>query len=379
MQLNQATWGTGPRYVIGVIVVALLCATSVQAQNRGKPKPTHADVRYGPHERNVIDFYQAESEEPTPVAVFIHGGGFRNGSKNGVKPQTVRELLDAGISVAGFNYRLVQHDPLPAAHHDCQRALQLLRSKATEWNIDKSRIGAFGGSAGAQLCMYLAFHDDMAKPDSDDTIERESTRLMCVATGGGQTTMDVEWWKKNIPGYETPHRDFYESLGADSQEKYLKTVAEISALSLISKDDPPIYMSYRMAPDTPVPTGAKAGGWKVHHVQFGVALKEKMDTLGIEADLAYPGSKNKYQGIVDFFKAKLVDGAVVRPTDSEPPKKTSGGGEHPRERVVRIFNATSPAIGEPLPDVTCFDEQGQPFKLRSVKGRFTVLLFGCLT
>ena len=174
-------------------------------------------------------------------------------------------------------------------------------------DIDKSHIGAFGGSAGAQLCMYLAFHGDMADLDSGDPIERESTRLVCVATTGGQTTMDVEWWKQNIPGYETPHRDFYESLGADSKEVYMKTVADISALSLISKDDPPIYMSYRMAPDAPVPTGAKAGGWKVHHVQFGVALKEKMDTLSIEVDLAYPGSKNEYQGIVDFFKAKLIE------------------------------------------------------------------------
>ena len=308
MRRSQAIFATNPCHVIGAIAVALLWASPMQAQDRGKPKPAHADVRYGPHERNVIDFYQASSDEPAPVAVFIHGGGFRNGSKDGVKPQTVRELLNAGISVAAFNYRYVQQAPLPAAHHDCRRALQLLRSKAAEWNIDKSRIGAFGGSAGAQLCMYLAFHDEMAKPDSDDPIERESTRLTCVATSGGQTTMDVEWWKKNIPGYDTPHRDFYESLGAESKGEYLKTVADISALSLFSRDDPPIYMSYRMTPDAPVPAGSSAGGWKVHHVQFGVALKEKMDALGIDADLAYPGSKNKYHSTVDFFKKKLRSG-----------------------------------------------------------------------
>ena len=263
------------------------------------------NYKYGPHERNVFDFYPAQSDVPTPVAVYIHGGGFRNGSKDGIDNKTLKALLDAGISVAAFNYRYVQQAPLPAAHYDCRRALQLLRSKATEWNIDKNRIGAFGGSAGAQICMYLAFHEDMASPDSDDPIERESTRLQAVATSGGQTTMDVAWWKQNIPGYDESHRDFYQTLGATTREEYQNRVSEISALDLVSKDDPAIYMSYRMSPEDPVPEGQTARGWKVHHVQFGVALKEKMAALGIESDLVYPGSKNKYQSNVDYFISML--------------------------------------------------------------------------
>jgi len=337
MRLDKTTWAAGPRYVVASIAIALLCVSSVPAQNHGKPKPTHANVRYGPHERNVLDLYQAESEKPTPVAVFIHGGGFRNGSKDRVNPRTVRALLAAGISVAAVEYRFVQDAPLPVAHHDCRRALQFLRWKASEWNIDKSRIGAFGGSAGAQLCMYLAFHDDMAKPNSNDPIERESTRLCCVATSGGQTTMNVEWWKQHIPGYKTPHRDFYESLGAANKDEYLKTVAEISALSLISRDDPPIYMSYGNAPGDPIPTDPrKAGNWKVHNVAFGVALKKKMDVFGIEADLAYPGSKNEYRSNVDFLKAKFAEEASDPAAENEPSRKTRKLGEHPRERVVRI-------------------------------------------
>jgi len=295
-----------PAIAAAVSLYVAALSTPALAGEGGKPKPTHADVRYGPHERNVLDFYRARSDKPAPVAIYIHGGGFRGGSKNGIREQALRSLLDAGISVAAFNYRFVQHAPLPAAHHDCRRALQTLRSKAAAWNIDPSRIGAFGGSAGAQLCMYLAFHDDMARPDSDDPIARESTRLTCVATSGGQTTMDVEWWKKHIPGYDSAHRNFYESLGAETKEQYDKTVAEISALSLISRDDPPIHMSYGMSPTDPVPTGRRASGWKVHHVRFGVALKAKMDALGIEADLAHPGSDNRYASNVAFFKRHLL-------------------------------------------------------------------------
>jgi len=154
--------------------------------------------------------------------------------------------------------------------------------------------------------MWLAFHDEMAQPDGADPIERESTRLACVATNGGQTTMDFELWQKWIPGYDAPHRDPHDAFEANTDEEFHKLVADVSALSLISADDPPIFMTYGMAPDAPIPTDPqRARGWKVHHVTFGVKLKEKMDTLGIEADLKYPGASSKYRSVADFFRAQL--------------------------------------------------------------------------
>jgi len=287
-------------------VAFLLSASVCPAQQGAKPAPTHKNVAYGPHERNVFDLWLADSPTPTPLVLYIHGGGFRGGSKESLNAGTLRQLLDAGISVAALNYRLISHERLPAAHYDCRRALQFLRSKADEWNIDKTRVGAFGGSAGAQLCMWLAFHDEMAEPQSSDPVERESTRLACVATNGGQTTMDFQWWEKWIPGYETPHRDPFEAFDAENEEALRKLVADVSALSLITADDPPIHMAYGMAPDAPVPTDpGRARGWKVHHVMFGVKLKEKMDALGIEADLKYPGGSSTYTSVADFFKAKF--------------------------------------------------------------------------
>jgi len=266
-------------------------------------QPTHADVPYGEHPQQKIDIYLAKSGKPTPLVLYIHGGGFRGGSKSGVNP---KPFLDAGVSLAAVEYRFVQHKRLPAAHHDCRRAIQFLRHNAKEYNFDKTRFGAFGGSAGAQLCMYLGFHDDMADAESDDPIARESTRLACVATSGGQTTMDFAWWHKNVPGYDQPHRDISTIFDADTPEGTEKIVSEISALSLISKDDPPIFMSYGMKPDDPVPAGDRAQGWKVHHVIFGVKLKEKMDEIGVEADLRYPGAKTKYSSRDRFLITKLT-------------------------------------------------------------------------
>jgi len=278
-----------------------------QARQRAPlPPATHANVKYGPHARNVFDFWKAPSPAPTPLVLYIHGGAFRMGSKDGIDPLTLTRLLEAGISVASIEYRFVTDAPLPAAHNDARRALQLLRSKAPEWGLDKARVGAYGGSAGAQICMWLAFHSDMADSQSADPIARESTRLACVATTGGQTTMDLEWWMKWIPGYDAPHRDRRESLGDLTDEAMRRVIGDLSALSLVSPDAPPIFMSYGMKPDDPVPTDAeKARGWKVHHVVFGVKLKEKMDALGIEAALKYPGAPATYESIAQFFIAKL--------------------------------------------------------------------------
>ena len=111
-----------------------------------------------------------------------------------------KALLDVGISVVAINYRYVtdeENPPVKAPLYDAARALQFVRSKAEVWNLDKKRIGAAGGSAGACSSLWLAFHDDMADPKSEDLVARESTRLACAAVIGAQTTLDpkqmVEW------------------------------------------------------------------------------------------------------------------------------------------------------------------------------------------
>lgn len=276
------------------------------AQQRSQQKPTHANVAYGEHPNQRFDFYQAEVQKPAPLVIYIHGGGFRAGSKDRVSADLVKRFLAAGIHFASVEYRFIQHQKLPVAHYDSLRALQVMRSRAEKWKIDKARVAAFGGSAGAQICMWLAFHDEMAKPDSADPIERESSRLAYVATNGGQTTMHMPWWIESIPGYEEPHRPTGEYFGDVEGEELRAVTKEISALDLISADDPPIHMSYRMAPDQPIPPPDKnRSGWQVHHVNFGIALKEKADALGVEAHLAYPGKAPAHRSQIDFFLAKF--------------------------------------------------------------------------
>ena len=309
------------------------------AANRAKPKPasptperaetdgapTFANVKYGEHERQVFDIWLADTTEPAPLAIYIHGGGFRSGSKEKLSPNNRAQLLKNGISVAAINYRYVTIAPLPTAHHDARRALQFIRSKADQWNIDKDKVAAFGGSAGAQICMWLAFTDEMAKPDSQDPIERESTRLTCVATAGGQTSNSAEFWRKTIGpllgddrkieslsrsfnGERDPEKARIAMWGAKTLEEANEIASRHAALNIVSADDPPIFMSYGMSPTDKLPDDPKrVRGWLIHHVNLGMALKERTDVLNLEAHLKYPGAKIQYDSLVDFFVAKLLE------------------------------------------------------------------------
>ncbi|MBX3440527.1 MAG: alpha/beta hydrolase, partial [Planctomycetaceae bacterium] len=175
----------------GILAVLLLAPSWLTAQDNSEADrripPTYADVKYGPHDRNVMDVWLAPSDRPTPVLVAIHGGGFRVGNKS-VNAGLLRECLAAGISVAAITYRLTDEVIAPAQHFDGARAVQFIRHNATDWNIDPTRIAATGGSAGAGISLWLGFHDDLADPDNADPVLRESTRLTCMAVTDGQSS-----------------------------------------------------------------------------------------------------------------------------------------------------------------------------------------------
>src|SRR5688572_4273874 len=175
------------RVCAGLLLVTITCAGPVLAAQDRRPaasgradatavQPTRSDVAYGPAERNVLDFYAARSDRPTPLVVYIHGGGFVGGDKNTLGQGMLRAALDSGMSVASIHYRFVDGEKtiFPAPQHDGARAVQFLRSKAREWNIDPKRVACFGGSAGAGISMWVGFHDDLADARSPDPVLRQS-------------------------------------------------------------------------------------------------------------------------------------------------------------------------------------------------------------
>lgn len=252
--------------------------------NKRATSPTLRDVKYGPHKRHVLDVWQAKSDRPTPVLVSIHGGGFRNGNKS-VEPGVREACLTSGISVVAITYRLSQDAIAPAQFDDAARAIQFIRHNAKAWNIDPTRMAATGGSAGAGLSLWLGFHDDLADPDSKDPVQRQSSRLTCVAVSNGQTSYDPRFIRKlipepkQVPGADPLGQLFdvdLSSLDGLSKEK-CALFEEVSPLHHLSKDDVPALLTYKVK-DSEKPTG-------IHSPRFGHALKKEMDKLGIRCEV----------------------------------------------------------------------------------------------
>ncbi len=253
-----------------------------QGGTRGPAQPpTHRDVKYGPHDRNVMDVWPADSDKPTPVLVSIHGGGFRGGNKS-VSGSLLRECLESGISVVAITYRLSDQVIAPAQFHDAARAIQFIRHNANEWNLDPARIAATGSSAGAGISLWLGFHDDLADPDSQDPVLRQSTRLTCMSVNGGQTSYDPRFIRDLFPGANTyRHSALAQLFDVDMdnldqlpEEKY-KLFEECSPITHLTKDDPPAQLIYGMSMDAA----------DIHSPRFGKALKDKMDRLDIRCEV----------------------------------------------------------------------------------------------
>lgn len=269
-----------------------------------KTPPTYADVLYGEHEAMALDFWQAESDKPTPLFVWIHGGGFRGGDKKSVNSILLKEFLKAGVSVASINYRLSHIGPYPIQMHDSARAVQFMRSNAAEWNLDPVRLAAGGGSAGSGISQWLAFHDDLADPVSSDPVARQSTRLICAAPINMQSTYDPRVIVDLVPGIThknsalVPFYGLPEGWTLETGEITPEIDAKFrdaSPINHLTVDDPPAFVfHYERA--------RKPGN--IHHPNFGEHLKEEMDKLNIECirkmDTDYPDRNGVYYDIARF-------------------------------------------------------------------------------
>jgi acetyl esterase len=257
------------------------------------PAPDFADVQYGSHARNVFDLWLPKSGAPSPLVLYIHGGGFRAGDKKTLNPGLLKQYLASGWAVAAINYRLTDTAPAPAAYLDCARALQHLRHHAKKWGLDPKRVASTGGSAGAGTSMWIAFHDDLAEPQSSDPIARQSTRLTCAVVNNAQSSYDPRFAERiGIPRPNFERHAFFEPFyaitkdEADTQKAYARY--EMAApITYLTKDDPPVMLQYSL-PNQKV-TEATSLGTIVHHPLFGIALKREMDKLGIECVVQYQG------------------------------------------------------------------------------------------
>ena len=288
-----------------------------------KPTPDLAEFKYGPHERHVLDLWKAKSDAPTPLVVYIHGGGFSAGSKERVSEGLISRCLKSGISVMSINYRLSPEVHFPAHYMDCARAIQFARWHAKEWNVDPKRIAATGSSAGAGTSLWIGFHADLADPKNPDPVLRESTRLACIAVTAAQSTYDprtiTQWVGKPAATHPALQR-FYGLADYELDSPKAHSLYEAAApINLLTAAAPPVALFYSEA-DEPVPADAPRGTG-IHHPIFGKKLKEKMDALNIECSVTHQSIYAKAGGslhddLIRFFVRHLSpDKTEAKPTE----------------------------------------------------------------
>jgi acetyl esterase/lipase len=288
-----------------ILGFSFLTTLAVQAQT-----PTQANVPYGSHERQALDFYQAKAELPTPLLFFIHGGGWMSGDK--ANPDFLAKCLENGFSVVSINYRLISdatmagiNPPVKACLDDAARALQFVRSKSLDWHIDRERIAGCGGSAGGFTALWLAFHPDMADTASTDPIAQESTRLSGVMAFVPQTTLDPQQMQAWIPNNEYGNHAF--ALGSMQEflaqrQTLLPWIERFSPYALASADDPPVLLFYDNPPNLGQPYKDPP-----HSANYGAGLAEKLKTVGITHEINYNNdyAHMKYPDLFGFILERL--------------------------------------------------------------------------
>ena len=300
-----------------IFLILLSFSISVFAQNNETakpeivlPPPDIADGKYGEYAANTFDLWKAKSNKPTALVVYIHGGGLASGDKSKISANQLTQMLNAGLTVMSINYRLTGEAIFPQHYMDCARAIQYARYHARDFNIDPKRVAATGGSAGGMTSLWLGFHDDLADPNNSDPVLRESTRLKVMAVSSAQTTLVPDVVTKYVGELATKYQTYYNGkmFGLSKEEafspKALDLYKQISPLTYLTKDDPPVWAFYSV-PDKPLTSDATTSD-AIHHPGFGKVLKEEMDKLKIACKLRHKDDGQNVNGDMIAFLTKYL-------------------------------------------------------------------------
>jgi acetyl esterase/lipase len=200
------------------------------------------DLAYveGGHELHKLDLYLPQKADgPLPLIIWVHGGGWQNGSKDGCPPLR-NGYVGRGYAVASINYRLSGHAVFPAQIEDCKAAIRWLRVHAKEYNLDPQRFGVWGSSAGGHLVALIGTSGDVKEFDVGANLD-QSSRVQAVCDYYGPTDFTAF---VTTPGYESHATDSSPEAkligGAVMQNK--DKAARVNPITYVSRDDPPFLI-----------------------------------------------------------------------------------------------------------------------------------------
>jgi acetyl esterase/lipase len=246
-----------------------------------------AYVEHG-HERNRLDLYLPEKAEGRlPLVVWIHGGGWQAGSKEGC-PAVF--LVAKGYAVASINYRLSQHAVFPAQIEDCKAAIRWLRANAVKYHIDSDHIGVWGASAGGHLVALLGATAKAKELEGKGGNADQSSRVQCVVDFFGPTDF-VQW----DPDFNKPVYTMITNLLGGRADANRAKARAASPLFYVDKDSAPLLIVHGDK-DPLVP------------LKQSEELVEAMNKAGVEARLiVIKGGGHGGAGFDTYENRKLIE------------------------------------------------------------------------
>lgn len=184
-----------------------------------------------------LDLYQPAKGD-SQLVVWIHGGGWRSGSKDRCP---VTWLTGHGYSVASISYRLTDKATFPAQIHDCKAAVRWLRANAEEFGYSTDRIAVAGSSAGGHLAALMGTSGDVK--DLEGTVGGnldQSSRVDAVVDFYGAT--DFVLRSKTQPSRANKEGSVVYLLLGGGADKKVKLAKAASAAFHVTPDDPPFLI-----------------------------------------------------------------------------------------------------------------------------------------
>jgi acetyl esterase/lipase len=214
--------------------------TLSHAEAPAAPKVTK-DIAYvaNGHERQKLDVYMpadAGNGKAGPLMVWIHGGAWKEGSKEGCPAVAMVAL---GWTVASINYRLSQHAIFPAQLEDCKSAIRYLRAHAEEYHIDKARVAVWGASAGGHLVALLGVTGQTKQFDVGGNLD-QSSAVSCVIDWFGPTDF-LHWGDSSVIKVQSKDDVIAKLFGGTVAEK-LELAKAGSPITYASKEAAPILI-----------------------------------------------------------------------------------------------------------------------------------------
>jgi acetyl esterase/lipase len=293
----------------GKLFFCLVLNFAISAQSENHATADYnvvTDVQYctGGGKPLLMDVFipNARLHRRTPAILWLHGGGWERGDKNG--SSGAQFLASAGFVTASIYYRLSDEAKFPADIEDCKCAIRYLRANALHYQIDPSRIGVAGASSGGHLALLAGTADDTAGFEGSGGWSKMSSRVRAVVSYYGPTdfrTMSTDFGPR-------AQAAITKLLGMPFRDNPIE-FARASPITYISADDPPILMFHGDG-DTLVPFSQSE---RMRDAYLTAGLKVELVKVG-NANHDFEPVSNKplsisveqiHRRTVDFFKGAL--------------------------------------------------------------------------